>query len=231
MEMIHYSNCPLCQSGNLQPVFSVKDYTVSAEKFLLLKCEDCSLVFTQDIPGQQNIASYYASQNYISHSNTQKGFINQLYHRVRNITLTAKRKMIISQTGIQQGKILDVGCGTGANLNEMKTAGWDITGLEPDDVARKNAVDLLYDEWHRKPVAISTASDGVFGGTQVITSLQFVLWKMHAWVVAAMFPVPKVQEIFDENGIPTDKSATDKKAHTFINELLWSIEAKSKMTD
>lgn len=143
MEMIHYSNCPLCQSGKLQPVFSVKDYTVSAENFMLLKCGDCTLVFTKDIPGQENIAVYYASQNYISHSNTQKGFINQLYHRVRTITLTAKRKMIVSQTGIKQGKILDVGCGTGAFLNEMKTAGWQITGLEPDDVARKNAVDLF----------------------------------------------------------------------------------------
>ncbi len=95
----------------------------------------------------------------------------------------------------------------------------------------KNAVDLLYDEWHRKPVAITTVSDGAFGGTQVITSLQFVLWKMHAWVVAAMFPVPKVQDVFDENGIPTDKTATDKRANIFINELLWSIEAKSKMGD
>lgn len=36
----------------------------------------------------------------------------------------------------------------------------------------KNAVDLLTDEWRRKPVAISTVSDGPFGGTQVITSLQ-----------------------------------------------------------
>ncbi|MCK7536596.1 MAG: hypothetical protein MZV63_39240 [Marinilabiliales bacterium] len=26
------------------------------------------------------------------------------------------------------------------------------------------------DEWRRKPVAISTVSDGPFGGTQVITS-------------------------------------------------------------
>jgi NAD(P)H-dependent FMN reductase len=27
----------------------------------------------------------------------------------------------------------------------------------------KNAVDLLYEEWHRKPIAIATASDGDFG--------------------------------------------------------------------
>src|SRR5882672_10337013 len=27
----------------------------------------------------------------------------------------------------------------------------------------KNVTDLLYDEWHRKPIAISTASNGPFG--------------------------------------------------------------------
>ncbi|TKB96772.1 NADPH-dependent FMN reductase [Pedobacter cryophilus] len=94
----------------------------------------------------------------------------------------------------------------------------------------KNVVDLLYDEWHRKPVAISTASDGVFGGSQVITSLQFSLWKIKAWTVSAMFPVPKVQDAFDKKGNPTDKAATDKRAANFIKELLWCIEAKSKMT-
>jgi NAD(P)H-dependent FMN reductase len=93
----------------------------------------------------------------------------------------------------------------------------------------KNVVDLLYEEWHRKPVAIATASDGIFGGTQVITSLQFSLWKIRAWTVPAMFPVPKVKEAFDENGTPTDKAATDKRAAAFINELLWCTEANKKM--
>lgn len=95
----------------------------------------------------------------------------------------------------------------------------------------KNAIDLLYDEWYRKPVAISTASNGSFGGSQVITSLQFSLWKIRAWTVPAMFPVPKVQDSFDANGNPADKPATDKRAANFINELLWCIEAKSKMTN
>jgi NAD(P)H-dependent FMN reductase len=95
----------------------------------------------------------------------------------------------------------------------------------------KNAIDLLYEEWQKKPVAISTVSDGVFGGSQVITSLQFSLWKIRAWTVPAMFPVPKVQDAFDENGIPTDKITTDKRAENFINELLWCITAKNKMSN
>ena len=93
----------------------------------------------------------------------------------------------------------------------------------------KNAIDLLDDEWFRKPVAISTVSDGNFGGSQVITSSQFSFWKIRAWTVPAMFAVPKVCDLFDEMGNPRDKTATDKRAANFINELLWCIEAKNKM--
>lgn len=93
----------------------------------------------------------------------------------------------------------------------------------------KNVVDLLYEEWHRKPIGIATASDGVFGGSQVITSLLFTLWKIRAWVVPTRFPVPKAQEAFDEQGIPRNPAAIEKKAKNFTDELLWCIEARSRM--
>ena len=93
----------------------------------------------------------------------------------------------------------------------------------------KNVVDLLIEEWKRKPIAISTVSAGGFGGTQVITSLQFTLWKIQAWTVPAMFPVSKVSESFDEQGEPGDKEGTEKKAKSFVDELLWCIEAKKRM--
>jgi NAD(P)H-dependent FMN reductase len=93
----------------------------------------------------------------------------------------------------------------------------------------KNVVDLLYDEWRRKPIAIATASAGAFGGSQVITSLQFSLWKIQAWTVPAMFPVPKISEAFNEEGVASDKAGTDKRAMRFLDELLWCMEAKKRM--
>lgn len=95
----------------------------------------------------------------------------------------------------------------------------------------KNVVDLMYEEWYKKPVAISTVSTGAFGGTQVITSLQFTLWKMKAWVAPTYFPVPKVQENFTEEGQAEDKDRTDKRAAAFLQELLWCVEAKSRMEE
>lgn len=50
--------------------------------------------------------------------------------------------MVIQASGLRKGAVLDIGCGTGAFLNAMKTAGWGITGLEPDATVRTKAAAL-----------------------------------------------------------------------------------------
>ncbi|MCI0522879.1 MAG: NAD(P)H-dependent oxidoreductase [Bacteroidales bacterium] len=95
----------------------------------------------------------------------------------------------------------------------------------------KNVIDLLYDEWRRKPVALATVSDGPFGGSQVIISIQFILWKMKAWTVPAQHPVTFVSKSFDEKGVAADRETAGKRAAAFLGELLWCIEAKSRMEE
>lgn len=107
--------------------------------FEVCKCDDCQLMFTQNIPEQNEIGAYYQSENYISHSDTQHGLVNRLYHIIRKRTLQKKLRLLQKETGLSKGTMLDVGCGTGAFLNTMKMAGWDITGVEPDEGARKIA--------------------------------------------------------------------------------------------
>ena len=97
--------------------------------------------------------------------------------------------------------------------------------------ALKNAIDVLYPEWQKKPVAISTCSDGDWGGNQVITSLTFTLFKMHVMTVPFLFPNPRVQDNYDEAGTPVDKKGTEKRAMSFIHELLWYIEAGRRMEE
>lgn len=42
--------------------------------------------------------------------------------------------------GPSRGRLLDVGCGAGDFLADMKTHGWDVVGIEPDRVAAENAI-------------------------------------------------------------------------------------------
>lgn len=137
--IVHYTQCPVCGSSLIGPVLSAKDHTVSAKIFLIWQCNDCSLRFTQDAPGIDVIGEYYKSENYISHTNTSRGLINRLYQFIRKSTLYQKRKMVNKITGIKEGKLLDVGSGTGAFVNEMSRNGWQVTGLEPDEGARQVA--------------------------------------------------------------------------------------------
>jgi NAD(P)H-dependent FMN reductase len=95
----------------------------------------------------------------------------------------------------------------------------------------KNVIDLLGEEWHRKPVAMATVSEGIFGGSRVIIPLQFTLWKMGALTVPSVFQVPDVSNAFDENGNPADKSAIEKRTGKFIKELLWYVEASRRMAE
>lgn len=138
-DQIHYTSCPACTSASIFPVLSAKDYTVSKEIFEIWHCDDCTLRFTQQAPVAAAIGAYYQSADYISHSDTGKGLINRLYHLVRNYTLTGKRKLVQRVTKKQTGSLLEVGAGTGAFVNEMQRAGWQVTGLEPDATARNKA--------------------------------------------------------------------------------------------
>jgi hypothetical protein len=42
-----------CRSGNITQLFPVKDYTVSGESFIIYRCDECSGMFTQDVPEQE----------------------------------------------------------------------------------------------------------------------------------------------------------------------------------
>jgi 2-polyprenyl-3-methyl-5-hydroxy-6-metoxy-1,4-benzoquinol methylase len=142
MTRIHYTHCPVCGSVELSNRFQAKDNTVSGELFQVTECHQCTLRFTQDVPDESSISPYYKSENYISHTNTARGLINRLYHFVRKRTLVSKRKLIQQATGLQTGKLLDMGSGIGSFLQEMKKNGWETTGLEPDPDARKVAKEL-----------------------------------------------------------------------------------------
>lgn len=137
--MIHYTNCPVCGSADIKKALTAKDFTVSKRDFDIYECSQCLLRFTQDIPDTDSIGAYYKSEEYISHTDTSRGIVNNLYQKVRKYTLGQKRKLVEKVTGIHEGQLLDVGSGTGAFVNEMSSHGWQVTGLEPDADAREVA--------------------------------------------------------------------------------------------
>lgn len=138
--MIHHDNCPLCSSVKIDDYLLTTDYFLSGEKYKLYKCPNCGFVFTQDHPDSENIGTYYASDDYISHNESAAGFLNSLYRLSRNLMLKKKRSIVRRSTGLKKGILLDIGSGTGHFLSVMREAGWTVNGVEINDKAREFSV-------------------------------------------------------------------------------------------
>lgn len=132
------SNCPVCNSIQFRPFLECVDNTVSRETFQIVQCNSCGFKFTNPRPEEKDLGKYYKSEEYVSHSNTKKGFINSTYQSVRKYTLLKKLQLISKY--YKTGKILDIGCGTGEFLDIFKNAKWGTLGIEPDDDARNMAI-------------------------------------------------------------------------------------------
>ena len=143
------STCPCCGSTAIAKVMTCKDYTVSAERFDIWECTDCTLRFTQHVPTQDSIGPYYKSDAYISHTDSEKGLVNKLYKFARSYTLNWKMNLVKGRVGkgLSTGFLLDIGTGTGAFLHKAFQSGWSVTGLEPDEGARQ----ICYDKYKLQP--------------------------------------------------------------------------------
>ena len=128
-------NCPLCMSKQLAKHLKCIDDTVSRETFPIYKCEKCAFLFTNNTPENKNLGKYYQSEEYISHSNTNKGLFNKLYKLARSINLKQKVNLLGKETGL----LLELGSGTGELLAACQKKGWKCIGVEPEEKARKQA--------------------------------------------------------------------------------------------
>lgn len=133
LEKLDY--CPCCGGKNLSQYIDCKDFTVSSAIFSIVLCGDCKLKFTSPRVAEGDIAGYYESEDYISHSGTRKGLINRLYLLVRNYTLKQKVGLIAS-FNLSGNNVLDYGAGTGDFLNALKRAEYIVSGVEPSAQAR-----------------------------------------------------------------------------------------------
>lgn len=119
----------------------VKDYFLTQEEFELFQCDHCGLVFTVPRPTPEVIGNYYKSDEYYSHQQNSKGFIPKIYERVKSINLRGKVAMATSD--MVKGRLLDIGCGVGDFLLQVKKLGWEVMGIEPSEQAANIAQSRL----------------------------------------------------------------------------------------
>ena len=115
-----------------------KDFLITGEEFSLLYDTEKEMLITSPQPAIDDLSKYYESDAYISHTDSKKGIISFLYQLVKKKALQKKLNLITSLNN-RRGSLLDIGSGTGDFLKQAKSKGWKISGVEPNESARKLA--------------------------------------------------------------------------------------------
>ena len=94
-------------------------------------------------------------------------------------------------------------------------------GIPP---ALKNLLDHFLEEYFWRPSAIVCYSAGAFGGVRAAMQLRMTLAELGMASIPSLFPIPKVQDAFDEEG-RAKEPAYERRVGRFLEELEWHARA------
>ena len=123
------TTCNLCGSMGHDIFFDSIINPEFEERFRLVKCKNCGLVYLSPRPTKKNISNYYPQETYWS---PKRNAFKTYYHLYN---------FIFSE--IKKGRILDIGAGTGLFLSYFKNKGWNVAGVEVSATACKTAKKLF----------------------------------------------------------------------------------------
>jgi NAD(P)H-dependent FMN reductase len=91
--------------------------------------------------------------------------------------------------------------------------------------ALSNLLDHFLEEYFFRPSAIVCYSSGAFGGVRAAMQLRAMLCELGMPSISSLFPVPRVQEAFDDEGHPRDAATVERRFSRFAAEFEWYAEA------
>jgi NAD(P)H-dependent FMN reductase len=90
--------------------------------------------------------------------------------------------------------------------------------------ALSNLLDHFLEEYFFRPSTIVCYSAGGFGGVRAAMQLRAMLCELGMPSISSLFPIPKIQDVFDSEGRPVDPGI-DRRFGRFAAELEWYASA------
>jgi 2-polyprenyl-3-methyl-5-hydroxy-6-metoxy-1,4-benzoquinol methylase len=190
--MLEDVKCPLGCSKNDEIVLTGHDLLHDLPgEFTVVKCRSCGLMRTNPRPTPDTIGFYYPD-DYGPYVGTRvqqarpktaswlKKLLRPIFRRVFNFNTTTLPAMA-------PGRMLEIGCASGAFLHQMAGKGWQVQGIEFSEKAAQAAAQLGYPV-HAGPLETAPQPDEPFDlivGWMVLEHLHDpigCLRKLQGWV-------------------------------------------------
>ena len=123
-------SCPVCGQNKFSQILTTQDYTTTKEAFTIEQCQNCQFLLTNPQPESHSLSRYYESSSYISHKESSKGLLENIYYLARKFNLRWKVGLI-KRYAPHAKSILDFGCGVGDFLQTCRENKIEIAGIEP----------------------------------------------------------------------------------------------------
>ena len=166
--------CELCGSDQSEVILQAKERRFGLEGcFTVVRCKKCSLVYINPRPLEEGLRRYYPRDYYAYQPAPQKsGLPQRMKGRIKAMALEeyktapghsipSPRKLLRRALSfplqgrlqglpdhLSGGRVLDVGCGTGGYLRLLRELGWEVYGVEVDEVACAEAKKWELDIFH-----------------------------------------------------------------------------------
>jgi len=128
--------CALCGSDDSEPVCYSRDFlTDHPGVFTIVRCRRCSLRYQS--PRPVNLMPFYQRSYSLFDLDNNPTAVNSIDALTG---LAAVYVRTVQQvTPIRSGTLLDIGCADGSFLAAMAQLGWDVYGVEPDELGVRRA--------------------------------------------------------------------------------------------
>lgn len=155
--------CAHCGEDHSSRLIQARDFEKpTQEKFTLVRCDRCCLVYQNPRPTREELPKYYSNEEYYSYielENKESGK-GGLFERLRRFLFEktirfyyggerslpnrffswiGKGRFGAAPHDLKKGKILDIGCGDGVFLDMARRCGWEPHGVEINSDAAARA--------------------------------------------------------------------------------------------
>ncbi len=126
------AKCDLCNRTNFTFLFKSPDKKINNNLFRWYKCNNCGLIFLNPLPSVSESGAHYSLEYHLRNKkNSETYFKLEKLANSKLLVFKLLRPLFRTTYAVPKGRLLDVGCGSGEFLLQMKNK-MDCYGIDPN---------------------------------------------------------------------------------------------------